>query len=144
MKDECDENREHIDLKDVFQIAAGALGAAILFGPNQDLHNIAYNLPFYKVILIFLLSLAVSGIIAYKIGARNLNVDQMQTVGNVIPVRVIAIYFISAFCCLFVLWIYNIVTINSDINNVINLVVVLSLIACGSGSMVDLAYSKNK
>jgi len=147
MQNEYGEKKERIDAKDFFQIAAGALAAAILIAPSQELLYIAADLPFYKLIIIFFLSLAVSGIIAYKIGARKVEFNEMQKIGEFIPVRIVVIYVISAFSCLLVLWLYDIISINdifTNYNIVIKQVVVLSLIACGSGSLVDLAYSKNK
>ena len=138
------EKQEHIDIKDIFQIAAGTLAAAIVFAPNQYLINLAIELPFFKVFIIFLLSISISGIIAYKIGARKINFEEMQKIGDIIPLRIVAIYVIAAFSCLLVLWLYNIITINTEFRIIVKEVVVLSLIACGSGTMFDLAYSKNK
>ena len=136
--------RENIDLKDAFQIIVGSFAAAIVFAPSNEFRGISQNLPIYKLLLIFLLTLIFTGLLAYWIGGRKLRLREIRTVAYIIPVRIVLIYSISLFSCFVALWLYNIISISSDPILIIREMIVLSLPATWGGTLLDLIYSKNR
>ena len=136
--------REHIDIKDLLQILAGSLAAAIVFAPTTEYRILSKNLPVYKIAILFILTLVFTGIIAYMIGGRKLKLREMRTIAYIIPVRIILIYAISALSCLIALWMYDVISLGSSFEYVAREVIVLSLIATWGGTLLDLVYSKNK
>ena len=136
--------KENIDLKDILQISAGSLAAAIVLAPSYELLQISKDLPIYKLVLIFIITLIFIGIIAYFIGVRKLELRQIITIAYVIPVRVVVIYSISIISCLVALWLYDFINFDTSPTNVVRQVIVLSLPATWGGTLLDLIYSKNK
>ena len=136
--------KEHIDHKDILQIAAGSLAAAIVFAPNQEFRDISQNMPYYKLLIILAFTLIFAGLIAYWIGGRKLELKEIRTIAYIIPLRLVLIYFISVLSCLVALWLYDIVNFLSSPYLVIREVIVLSLTATWGGTLLDLVYSKNR
>ena len=75
---------EHIDYKDVLQIIAGSLAAAIVFAPNQEFRSIFQNLPLYKILIIFIFTLFFAGLLAYWVGGRKLRPSQIKTIAYIV------------------------------------------------------------
>ena len=134
--------KEHIDIKDILQIAAGSLAAAIVFAPTNEYRYLSQNLPLYKIVILFIFTLIFTGVIAYLIGGRKLKLKQIRTIAYVIPVRILIIYAISVISCLCALWMYDVIHFDSSIEYVMREVIVLSLIATWGGTLLDLVYSK--
>ena len=139
-----DARHERIDVKDIVQIIIGSMAAAIVFAPNSEIHTISHNLPVYKLVLIFLLTISSIGMLAYWLGGRRLQLKEIQTIASVIPVRIILIYAISVISCLIALWLYDIITIETNIWLVTREVVVLLLPATWGGTLLDLLYTKHR
>lgn len=136
--------RERIDFHDIIQIIIGSFAAAIVFAPTSELLSISQNLPIYKLIIIFIFSLIFIALLAYGFGSRNLHLKDIQTIGIIIPVRVVLIFLISTITCLIALWIYDIITIETPLLIITRRVVVLLLPATWGGALIDLLHSKNK
>jgi uncharacterized membrane protein len=139
-----DARREHINVEDIVQIIIGSMAAAIVFAPTSELRAISLNLPLYKLAIIFLLTSTSVGLLAYWAGGRKLRLNEIHTIASVIPVRILLIYAISFISCLIALWIYDIITIQSNIFDVIRIVIVLLLPATWGGTLIDLIYSKHR
>jgi len=135
---------ETIDKKDILQIIAGSLTAAIVLAPNIEYHDIAATIPVYKLVFIFILTIVFIALLAYWIGGRTLNLHEIKTIAAVIPVRVVIIYGISLCTCFIALWIYDF--INSETTPIVFLreLIVLCLPATWGGTLLDLIHSKNK
>ena len=136
--------KEHIDYKDILQIFAGSLAAAIVFAPNYEFRDIARHLPLFKMIIILVFTLIFSGLLAYWIGGRKLKIKQIRTIAFVIPVRIILIYLISLLSCFIALWLYDVINLETKIIYIVREVILLSLPATWGGALLDLVYSKNK
>jgi len=136
--------KETIDKKDIIQMIIGSLATAIVIAPNNEYRFLSQNLPTYKILIIFIITIIFTVLISYWIGGRKLKLNEIRTIAYIIPVRVVMIYAISIVSCLFALWIYDI--INSDTSNmlIIREIIVLSLPATWGGTLLDLVYSKNK
>ena len=136
--------KEHIDYKDILQIFAGSLAAAIVFAPNYEFREISQNLPIYKLIVIIAFTIIFSGLLAYWIGGRKLKIKQIRTIAFVIPLRVVLIYLISLLSCSVALWIYDVINLETKVIYIVREVILLSLPATWGGALLDLVYSKNK
>lgn len=136
--------KERIDIKDILQIAAGSITAAIVFAPTTEYRTLSQNLPTYKIAILFIFTLIFAGILAYFIGGRKLKIHQIRTIAYVIPIRIIIIYMISVLSCLIALWVYDIINFGTSLDMIAREVVVLSLFATFGGTLLDLVYSKNR
>ena len=123
---------------------AGSLAAAIVIAPASEFRMLSQNLPGFKIFIIFILTLMFTGLIGYLIGGRKLKLKEIRTIAYVIPVRIVIIYTISLFSCLFALWIYDIIDVSTPPFNILREMIVLSLPATWGGTLLDLVYSKNK
>ena len=106
--------REHIDVKDILQITAGSLAAAIVFAPTTEYRYLSQNLPLYKIGVLFIFTLIFTGVIAYSIGGRKLKLKEIRTIAYVIPIRIVLIYAISVISCLIALWMYDVIDLSSS------------------------------
>jgi uncharacterized membrane protein len=137
-------NKERIDIKDILQIAAGSITAAIVFAPTNEYRSLSHNLPTYKIGILFVFTIIFAGILAYFIGGRKLKVNQIRTIAYIIPIRIVIIYAIAVVSCLIALWVYDIINFNTSLDMIAREVVVLSLFATFGGTLLDLVYSKNR
>lgn len=136
--------KEHIDYRDILQILAGSLAAAIVFAPNYEFRDISQSLPVYKIIIIFVFTIIFSGILAYLIGGRKLKLNEIKTIFYIIPLRLLIIYGFSIISCVIALWIYDVITLDKSLEMILREIVLLSLPATWGGTLLDLVYSKNK
>ncbi len=134
---------EKIDHGDLIQIIIGSLGGAFAFAPTEEFHLISRNIPFPKLALLFLSTLAFIWLIAYCMGVRRLAPRDIRTLA-LVPVRILVIYGISILSCLLALWIYDIISVQTPIVTIIKKIVVLALPATAGGTLVDLIGSKNR
>ena len=87
----------------------GSLATAIVIAPTNEFRTLAQYLPAIKIVIIFILTLVLTGAIGYWIGGRKLKLKEIRTIAYLIPLRIFVIYTISVFSCLVALWIYDII-----------------------------------
>ena len=134
---------EKIDHGDLIQIIIGSLGGAFAFAPTEEFHLISRNIPFPKLVLLFLSTLVFIGLISYCMGVRRIARRDIRTLG-LIPVRILIIYGISVLSCLLALWIYDLISVQTPMVIVVKKIMVLALPATAGGTLVDLIGTKNK
>ena len=138
------DRREHIDFNDIVQIIIGSFAAAIVFAPTSELISLSQSLPSYKLIIIFIFTLIFIGLLAYGVGGRHLHLKEIQTIGRLIPVRLVFILILSLISCLMALWIYDVIRIDTPILEITRRVVVLLLPTTWGGTLIDLIHSKHR
>ena len=137
------DRREHIDFNDIVQIVIGSFAASIVFAPTSELISLSEKLPPFKLMIIFIFTLIFIGLLAYKVGGRTLNLKEMQTIGRIIPIRLILILILSLISCLIALWIYDVIRIDTPLEDISRRVIVLLLPSTWGGTLIDLIHSKH-
>jgi uncharacterized membrane protein len=135
--------RERIDTRDILQIVIGSLGGALVIAPTEEFHAISENIPWVKLIFLFVATLLFIGLIAYRIGVRTVTRQNMLTVWF-FPIRIILIYCVSCFSCLFALWVYDLIIAGIPATLLVKKMIVLALPATTGGALIDLIGTKHR
>jgi uncharacterized membrane protein len=135
--------KEQIDFRDIMQIIIGSLGGALAIAPTEEFHSISENIPSIKLVFLFFATLLFIGLIAYRIGVRRLTRQSMLTVWF-FPIRIILIYCISCFSCLFALWVYDLIIAGTPTIFIVKKIIVLALPATTGGALIDLIGTKHR
>jgi uncharacterized membrane protein len=92
-----------IQTEDIIQIAIGAFALAVPISFSEEAWKMSVTLPFYNLLLVFLLSVTFLGIYAYY----SLFQKQVSKRYNIFILRIFIAYFISAMVVAFVLLALN-------------------------------------